>query len=218
MANNANKSAQKVNPVLLVILGIALVAAALNFILFKPGATPPRSTPAQSSAVTELPGNNTVQPTANGNRSAKADNNAAEVAKGETGPIFLQQDALNRNPFLTPAIYLTRAQTQPEAAPSGHQDIKAIPTGPSDVKAENKPDESGMELRLGGVFQKANDKVALIYFKGKGYILRENNLLKGSGYRLQTITPTSVTLVDDNGEEKTLKLAENAVKVKGGGQ
>lgn len=227
MAKADGSSPQKVNPFLIVVLGIALIAVVINFVVSKPNSPPAAAPPTVSPAPAATPVN---PPTATNIRTTDNDNKTTvNIQTKDSGtPMQVKQangnSVLNKNPFLTPSIYLTvnhssgdQNQTPPPNQ-NGTTNQQQISTKPNDNNNQVVTPPSNDELRLGAIFQKAQDRVALVYFHGKGYILRENDSLKNSTYKVKNIDDNSIVLVSDDGQEKTLKLNEKSIKLKGGGQ
>jgi hypothetical protein len=217
MANNEGKSQQKVNPVLFIVLGVAVVAFGVSYYLSQPKNS--ASTQAAAVATVQKSGPNLEKVEETRDDSAQPidssvtnkNKDGKPVSNSETKPSLM---ALNRNPFLTPSIYL-KSSTPISSTPT--PTITPTPTPTPAIKptsTEVKPKEP--DLRLGGVFQKQNDEVALIYYEGKGQILRTNEVLKGSGYKVRNIAEKTVVLVQDDGKEKLLRIDDKGLKLKGG--
>jgi type II secretory pathway component PulC len=159
---------------------------------------------------TNTPTDNQNSGTLNQNVREKDSAQKGKSMKDEKGTS--SEYALNRNPFLTPYIYLKNINNN--SSPTPTPVITHVTPTPT-VNPTPTP-STGPELRLGAICQQKNDKVAIIYVNGKGYIRRENEKIGGTEYYLKQISDKSVIIAKYNGEEKILKINEKALKLKGG--
>lgn len=192
---DSGKSPQKeqVKPAYLVALGVVVVAAVIYFL--NPGLFGIAPATKDSTGVNT---NTSVESTATNNEVVEI----ADVRKEESSPsktaIAIDLTNSSRNPFLVPSLYQKREEYPPKT-PSLSKPLTNSPV--TNGEEETKPD-----LRLGAIFQKNNDRVALIYYKERGYVLREHDIVPVIGYRIQTINLRNVILNMNNGEHKILQL------------
>lgn len=213
MANNEPASPQKVNPFLLVLLGIVVIGGGIYYFTSQPKQqTPVAALPtseATGSGVNDINHNRNVPESTNGGQALK-ENEAVEEREKDVIPI----SSLKCNPFLTPSMYVESSSSEhSNSAPNVIQPQPSVTPAPAPTPQPVIVTPNEPELRLGGVFARNGDKLALIYYNNRGNILRRNDTLRGSGYSLKIIESNSVTLADHNGKEIRLRLEK---KPKGG--
>lgn len=113
--------------------------------------------------------------------------------------VVIRTATAEKNPFNIPMLY------RKKGAGSEATDY-SFETSEEDNVTENKPSIVSEEVRLGAVFQKEHDKIALIYSGGRGHILREDDEIPNTGYTVKTIGTGHVVLTHKNGSTKVLKL------------
>lgn len=227
MAQDASNP-QKVNPALLVVLGLVVVGGAIYWFTSMPKSSAPTAAvanvPAPGGASNANNNFNQTSGVTKSNSQGQAGKNDNKLNEEKTSGF-----SSTRNPFLVPPVYAT-ASISPDNQSQGSQTTITPTTTPTPkpstspaISPDEKPDKNNAkvvqqepEWRLGGVFLKSNDKLALIYYNGKPFIIREREVIKGSGYQLKHIASDWVSLASVYGDEMTLKIDEKALKAKGG--
>lgn len=181
MKKKNNPPKQQVNPVLLVVLGIVVVGFVIYQFVLQPGTTPV----AVVNPKIDPGGTTTSTPVAESQTTVEAleDSEPQEQER---------MTAEKRNPFLVPMLY---RPVDPSTSPS-----------PKPLDSEKPEPEPKQEFILRGIFQKRNDKVALIYSSNKGYILREGNNIPETKYFVRIIQKDKVIVTDLQGIDKVLKI------------
>lgn len=174
------KPPQQVSPVLLVLLGLILVGALLYIFVFNKTSSP-------INTINQLVSNVVPQNTSK-ESPEKLDDEIDSVDEITLVP------SEGRNPFMVPSLY---RRINDELLKVEEKKLTITP-----LEEEKKKDVP----KLGAIFIKRNDKVAVIYFENKGHILREQNLVPGSSYRVCAIDKDRVIITDEVGKETVLDL------------
>jgi hypothetical protein len=186
-------SPQKVNPALLVVLGIVLVGAAVYHFTTS-SETKPKVISSSSSIQTETPVSEGIEEDSLG----KKTNDTEDVTQEES--LVNKVMSFVKNPFLVPEIYRKKPMEV------GGSEAPELQKDSPELLKKQEEMEADMEPRLGGIFKKRLDTVALIYYNKHGFILRENDRIPESEYVMKRIASDNVVLISNNGTEKVLKL------------